>query len=240
MPRPGARPSRCCVAAGCRRLALATSQAGTPSLAGREKGFRAAARDAGVELAVAEIGHDVVSDRARPRHRTAGAVGPARRGVLHHRPDGLRRPRRGPATGSGSRCRGQLSVIGFDDIEEAQLGQLRADHLRPAGRRDRRCRGRVAVASRRAAVLGVLDLASGADGLARNRKDAAPYRRTHAITVGRMIPAWHRNNGTSGPGRPSGGRGASVLPQLQPVSSVLQNSLLSSPTTSIALESRMV
>lgn len=105
-------------AAGCRRIALATSKAGTPSLAAREAGFRAAAQDEGVEILAEAFG--------ATSYQTGVGLGTqllARR----DRPDGVfcttdllacgvmdvARYRFGIAVPEA------LSVIGFDDIEQA-------------------------------------------------------------------------------------------------------------------------
>ena len=107
------------VAAGCRRLALATSQAGTPSLTGREQGFCAAAREAGIEPIVEALG--------ATSYQTGLDIG-TRLMSRPDRPDGVFCATDLIACGVIDAARhrmgidvpGQLSVIGFDDIEQAR------------------------------------------------------------------------------------------------------------------------
>ena len=107
------------VAAGCRRLALATSRAGTASLTGREEGFRAAARDAGMEL--------IVDATGMTSYQTGLELG-TRLMTQRERPDGVFCTTDLIACGVMDAARYRfslrvpedLSVIGFDDIEQAQ------------------------------------------------------------------------------------------------------------------------
>ncbi|MCR8726080.1 LacI family DNA-binding transcriptional regulator [Frigidibacter sp. ROC022] len=107
------------VAAGCKRLALATSQAGTPSLAGREEGFKAAASEAGVDLTVAALG--------MTSYQTGLDLG-TQLMARPDRPDGVFCTTDLLACGVldaarhrfGFQVPHELSVIGFDDIEEAR------------------------------------------------------------------------------------------------------------------------
>ena len=105
-------------AAGCRRLALATSRAGTPSLAAREMGFRAMAREEGMEVMVEALGTTA--------YQTGVDLGTqllSRR----NRPDGIFCTTDLLACGVMDAARHRfgidvpeaLSVIGFDDIEQA-------------------------------------------------------------------------------------------------------------------------
>jgi len=105
-------------AAGCRRIALATSQAGTPSLAAREQGFRAAAEEAGVAIEALALG--ATSYRSGVDIGTDLLTRP-------NRPDGVFCTTDLLACGLVDAARhrfgisvpGELSVIGFDDIEQA-------------------------------------------------------------------------------------------------------------------------
>ncbi|GAB4535756.1 MAG: substrate-binding domain-containing protein [Roseibium sp.] len=106
------------VAAGCRRPAFATSKAGTPSLEDRGRGFRAAAAEAGV--AIVEEASGMTS------YRTGLDVG-TRLLTLAERPDGIFCATDLIACGVADAARRRfklrvpedLSVIGFDDIEQA-------------------------------------------------------------------------------------------------------------------------
>jgi DNA-binding LacI/PurR family transcriptional regulator len=106
------------LAAGCRRLALATSRAGTPSLAGREIGFLAAAREAGLEPVIEAIG--------MTSYHTGLDLG-TRLMTRPDRPDGVFCTTDLMACGVMDAARRrfgievprQLSVIGFDDIAQA-------------------------------------------------------------------------------------------------------------------------
>lgn len=106
------------LAAGCTRLALASSLAGTPSITGREEGFRAAVRAAGLPLVEARMG--------ATSYGTGIDLGMALLG-RGDRPDGIFCTTDLMACGiiDTARCRlgidvpGALSVIGFDDIPQA-------------------------------------------------------------------------------------------------------------------------
>jgi DNA-binding LacI/PurR family transcriptional regulator len=109
------------LAAGCRRLAFANSAVGTPSLMAREAGFVAAAHEQGLSVAVARHGatlypsgmalaHDLLTRVDRPDAIfcvtdliACGVMDVARQQY------GLRIPE-------------DLSIIGFDDIEQAGWG----------------------------------------------------------------------------------------------------------------------
>lgn len=104
--------------AGCQRLAVVSSQAGTPSIVAREQGFEAAAREAGMAVTVTRTG---------PTGYRTGAEAAA---VLFSRPDapdgvfcvtdliacGFMDAAR---HGFGLSIPDDLCVVGFDDIEQA-------------------------------------------------------------------------------------------------------------------------
>lgn len=106
------------VAAGCLRPALATSKAGTPSLAGRERGFREAAREAGVAVIVEAVG--------MTSYETGLDLG-TRLMSRAERPDGIFCTTDLIALGVMDAARHRfgvavprdLSVIGFDDVPQA-------------------------------------------------------------------------------------------------------------------------
>ena len=105
-------------AAGCRRMAFASSLAGTPSLEDRRKGFAAAAADAG--LALIEDASGMTS------YQTGLDVG-MRLLTRQDRPDGIFCSTDLIACGVLDAARQRLklrvpedvSIIGFDDIEQA-------------------------------------------------------------------------------------------------------------------------
>ena len=105
-------------AAGCRRIALATSAAGTPSIAGREQGFRLAASEAGIPI---------VEERFGPTSYRTGLDLGSRLMTIRDRPDGVFCTTDLLACGVMDAARHRfgvsvpddLSVIGFDDIEQA-------------------------------------------------------------------------------------------------------------------------
>ncbi|WP_275634733.1 LacI family DNA-binding transcriptional regulator [Psychromarinibacter halotolerans] len=105
-------------AAGCRRLALATSQAGTPSLSARRDGFRDAAAAAGVEI---------VEEATGPTSYETGLSIGTRLMSQTDRPDGVFCTTDLLALGVmdaarhrfGVRIPEDLSVIGFDDVPQA-------------------------------------------------------------------------------------------------------------------------
>lgn len=105
-------------AAGCNRLAFASSMAGTPSLVDRGKGFRAMAKEAGVQIVEAASG--------MTSYRTGLDVGTQLLSATE-RPDGIFCATDLIACGviDAARERFRLrvpedvSVIGFDDIEQA-------------------------------------------------------------------------------------------------------------------------
>ncbi|TCL66408.1 substrate-binding domain-containing protein [Rhizobium sp. BK251] len=104
--------------AGCRRLAFANSEAGTPSLMGRERGFVAAA---------ASMGMDVVVERHGQTGYEAGKVLAQRMLTRSERPDAVFCATDLLACGFMDAARhqfgisipNQLCVAGFDDIEQA-------------------------------------------------------------------------------------------------------------------------
>ncbi len=106
-------------AAGCRRPALASSEAGTTSLIERERGFRAAARAAGIDLIEARFGPTA--------YETGLDLGMALL-TRADRPDGIFCTTDLMACGIMDVARwrlgidipGQLSLIGFDDIPQAR------------------------------------------------------------------------------------------------------------------------
>ena len=104
--------------AGCRKLAFANSEAGTPSLMARETGFVAEARRMGLEVAVARHGHTGYE---------AGRSLAQRLLTLPDRPDAVFCATDLLACGFMDAARHQFSisvpdqlcVAGFDDIEQA-------------------------------------------------------------------------------------------------------------------------
>ncbi|MCD2185329.1 LacI family DNA-binding transcriptional regulator [Rhizobium sp. GN54] len=106
------------VRAGCRNLAFANSEAGTPSLMARESGFIAAAMEMQLEVTVARYGHTGYE---------AGRVLAQRLLTLPHRPDAVFCATDLIACGFMDAARQQFSisipdqlcVAGFDDIEQA-------------------------------------------------------------------------------------------------------------------------
>jgi DNA-binding LacI/PurR family transcriptional regulator len=106
------------VRAGCRRLAFANSQAGTPSLMAREHGFVAAAKAAGLPVLV---------ERHGPTNYESGRVLAQRLLTLGERPDAVFCATDLLACGFMDAARhqfrvsipDQLCVAGFDDIEQA-------------------------------------------------------------------------------------------------------------------------
>ncbi|HMQ40980.1 MAG TPA: LacI family DNA-binding transcriptional regulator [Paracoccus sp. (in: a-proteobacteria)] len=105
-------------AAGCERPALASSLTGTPSLLARERGFREAAREAGIEPAEARLG--------ATSYDTGLELGMSLL-TRPDRPDGIFCTTDLMACGVmdaarwrlGIRIPDQLSLIGFDDIPQA-------------------------------------------------------------------------------------------------------------------------
>ena len=105
-------------AAGCTRLALAGSLNGTPSLVGRERGFRLAAREAGIAWVEERLG--------ATSYETGLELGMALL-TRPERPDGIFCTTDLMACGVmdaarwrlGIRVPDQLSLIGFDDIPQA-------------------------------------------------------------------------------------------------------------------------
>lgn len=114
----GERAVALLLAAGCRRLALASSEAGTPSLIARESGFRDAVRAAGLDLVEERLG--VTS------YRTGLELG-TRLMARSDQPDGVFCTTDLMACGLMDAARWRfgveipraLSVIGFDDIAQA-------------------------------------------------------------------------------------------------------------------------
>lgn len=114
----GERAVSLLLAAGCRRPALASSEAGTPSLIARETGFRDAVRAAGLPVIEERLG--VTS------YRTGLALG-TRLIARADRPDGIFCTTDLMACGVMDAARFRfgvaipeaLSVIGFDDIAQA-------------------------------------------------------------------------------------------------------------------------
>ncbi|NHF73469.1 LacI family DNA-binding transcriptional regulator [Paracoccus xiamenensis] len=114
----GARAVAILLAAGCKRLALASSRTGTPSLVGRERGFRDAARSAGVEWIEERLG--------ATSYETGLELGMALL-TRKDRPDAIFCTTDLMACGVMDAARwrlgisipDQLSVIGFDDIPQA-------------------------------------------------------------------------------------------------------------------------
>jgi len=106
------------VRAGCRKLAFANSEAGTPSLMAREHGFVAAAKEVGLDVVVARHGHTGYD---------AGRVLAQRLLTLADRPDAVFCATDLLACGFMDAARhqfamsipDQLCVAGFDDIEQA-------------------------------------------------------------------------------------------------------------------------
>lgn len=114
----GRRAVAVLLAAGCQRLALASSQANTPSLLNRERGFREAATEAGI---------DWIEDRVGPTSYDTGLQLGMSLLTRPARPDGIFCTADRLACGLMDAARwrlgitvpDQLSVIGFDDIPQA-------------------------------------------------------------------------------------------------------------------------
>jgi DNA-binding LacI/PurR family transcriptional regulator len=104
--------------AGCRKLAFANSEAGTPSLMAREAGFLAAAKASGLDVSVERYGSTGYE---------AGKVVAQRLLTRVERPDAVFCATDLLACGFMDAARhqfsmsipGQLCVVGFDDIEQA-------------------------------------------------------------------------------------------------------------------------
>ncbi len=116
--------------AGCRRLAVITSEAGTPSLVDRERSFTRMAADAGVETVVWRSGRTNYETGARgARALLAGA----------DRPDAAFCVTDLIACGFMDSARhefgvdipGELCVIGFDDIDQAGWASYRLTTFAP-------------------------------------------------------------------------------------------------------------
>ncbi len=113
-----ARIATAFVRAGCKRLAFANSQAGTPSLMARERGFVAAAASLGMEVIVERFGHTGYE---------AGRVVAQQLLTRKERPDAVFCATDLLACGFMDAARhqfsmsipGQVCVAGFDDIEQA-------------------------------------------------------------------------------------------------------------------------
>ncbi len=114
----GGRIATAFVRAGCKTLAFANSEAGTPSLMGRERGFIAAATKLGLEVVVERYGSTGYE---------AGRVLAQRMLTRAERPDGVFCATDLLAFGFMDAARhqfglsipDQLCVAGFDDIEQA-------------------------------------------------------------------------------------------------------------------------
>lgn len=113
-----ARIATAFVRAGCRRLAFANSQAGTPSLMARERGFIAAARSLGLEVVVECFGHTgyesgrAVAQQLLTRKERPDAVFCATDLLACGLMDAARHQ-------FSISVPDQLCVAGFDDIEQA-------------------------------------------------------------------------------------------------------------------------
>lgn len=118
------------VAAGCRRLAVVTSEAGTPSLIARERAFVERAAEAGVAVRVARHGRTSYD---------AGAAGAEELLSGSGRPDAAFCVTDLIACGFMDTARhrfgvaipAELSVIGFDDIEQAGWASYRLTTFAP-------------------------------------------------------------------------------------------------------------
>lgn len=116
--------------AGCRRLALITSEAGTPSLTAREHAFVECATSSGVSVAVARNG---------PTSYEAGEAGARALLSSADRPDAAFCVTDLIACGFMDVARHQfglsipddLSIIGFDDIEQAGWSSYRLTSFSP-------------------------------------------------------------------------------------------------------------
>jgi DNA-binding LacI/PurR family transcriptional regulator len=113
-----ARIATAFVRAGCRKLAFANSQAGTPSLMAREHGFVAAAKALGLDVVVERFGHTAYE---------SGRVVAQQLLTRKERPDAVFCATDLLACGFMDAARHQFSmsvpdqicVAGFDDIEQA-------------------------------------------------------------------------------------------------------------------------
>jgi len=121
---------RALLGAGCRRLALVNSEAGTPSLMTRERAFVEEAEKEGLEVVVTRNGHTSYE---------AGALGARRLLSSREHPDGVFCVTDLLACGFMDAARqefgltipDQLSVIGFDDIEQAGWSSYRLTTFSP-------------------------------------------------------------------------------------------------------------
>lgn len=116
--------------AGCRRLALVNSEAGTPSLMARERAFFECADEQGIKVAVTRNGRTSYE---------AGVFGARRLFSAGERPDGVFCVTDLLACGFMDAARHEfglaipeeLSVIGFDDIEQASWASYRLTTFSP-------------------------------------------------------------------------------------------------------------
>lgn len=114
----GGRIATAFVRAGCRKLAFANSEAGTPSLMGRERGFIAAAAKLGMEVFVERYGWTgyeagkVLAQRMLTRTERPDAVFCATDLLACGFMDAARHQ-------FGISVPDQLCIAGFDDIEQA-------------------------------------------------------------------------------------------------------------------------
>ncbi|MBP1860159.1 LacI family DNA-binding transcriptional regulator [Rhizobium herbae] len=113
-----ARIATAFVRAGCRKLAFANSQAGTPSLMARERGFVAAAKALGLDVIVERFGHTgyesgrVVAQQLLTRKERPDAVFCATDLLACGFMDAARHQ-------FSMSIPDQICVAGFDDIEQA-------------------------------------------------------------------------------------------------------------------------
>ena len=115
--------------AGCTRLAVVTSEAGTPSLVERERAFVEAARHEGVTAAVTRVGPTAYASGIEAARRVFGRS---------HGPDGVFCVTDLLALGFmdaarhefGLRIPADLCVVGFDDIDQANWESYRLTTFR--------------------------------------------------------------------------------------------------------------
>jgi DNA-binding LacI/PurR family transcriptional regulator len=116
--------------AGCKRPAVATSEAGTPSLTAREQAFVEAARERGLSVAVARNGRTSYEAGAAGAH--ALLAGPERPDAVFCVTDLIACGFMDAARHEfGLSIPDELGIIGFDDIEQANWLSYRLTSFSP-------------------------------------------------------------------------------------------------------------